>query len=87
MNSSQTVFQLYTATTMTPFLNSTTGYANDTENSDVPLSEKGFFAKNAQLITAVVLSFVVMILLLSACRFVLKTFSGYIEHEHDHGKG
>ena len=87
MNSSQTIFQLYTATTMSPFLNITAGYTNETEDMDVPLSDREFFAKNAQLITAVVLSVVVMILVLSACRFVLKTFSGYIDHEHDHSKG
>jgi len=80
-----TVFHITTTATMAAFLNTTIGYTNGTENIDDPFSDIGFFVKHAQLIKAVVLSVVVMILVLSACRFVLKTFSGYIEH--DHGKG
>lgn len=57
-------------------LNSTLEY-----EETVLAEEEGFFVKNIKLIKAIVLCVVIMIMIISTCRFVFKSFSRYLDGE------
>ena len=58
-------------------------FTDDRQNNNLTkvLTEEGFVVKNLHLLKAIVLCVVVVILIVSACKFVLKTFSKYVEAE------
>ena len=59
------------------FENVTVTYGNMTVDGQGEEEPLGFFMANIRLLKAVVLGVVVLILLLSTCKFVLKAFSKY----------
>ena len=60
-----------------------TGLVNTTNYTRVNVTdifdEPGFIVRNIHLLKAVVLCIVVIILIVTTCKFVLKTFSKYLE--------
>ena len=64
----------YITANFTDALNSTMDH-----EGDLLYEEDGFFVKNIKLIKAIVLCVVIMIMIISTCRFVFKSFSRYLD--------
>lgn len=68
-------------THVTPYMTNFTANYDSSLESDASAGEDGFFVKNIKLLKAVVLCVVILIIIISTCRFVFKTFSRYLDWE------
>lgn len=66
---------------VTSYMTNFTANYDSSLESDVTAGEDGFFVKNIKLLKAIVLCVVILIIIISTCRFVFKTFSRYLDWE------